>query len=53
MEPTWTGTAYKSAHTEDEALKCLATKQGKYDKKIGNIIDKHGSILHILSIKQV
>jgi len=43
---------YKFAHSQDEALQCLAGKQGRWDKKLNIIIDKHRSIITILSINE-
>ena len=48
MQPDYIGTAIKYAHTRDEAIQCLAGKQGKWDKKLNIVIDKHGSRLDIL-----
>ena len=48
MHPDYIGTAIKYAHTRDEAIQCLAGKQGKWDKKLNIVIDKYGSRLDIL-----
>ena len=48
MPADYIGTAIKYAHTREEAIQCLASKQGKWDKKLNIIIDKHGSILTLI-----
>ena len=48
MPADYIGQATKYAHTRDEAIKCLAGKQGKWDKKLNIVIDKYGSKLTIL-----
>jgi len=52
MQPDYVGSAIKTAHTEEAAIICLA-KGNKYDKKGKTLIDKHGSLLHILGIEQI
>ena len=53
MRPEYVGSATKFAHTEDDALKCLAGKAGKYDKKANLVIDKNNNRLNILEIKKI
>jgi len=48
MRADFIGTAVKYAHTREEAIQCLAGKQGKWDKKRNMVIDKYGSRLTIL-----
>ena len=48
MKPDYVGVAIKHAHTADDAVKFL----GKYEKKLNIVIDKRGSVLTILDIKQ-
>lgn len=44
MKPDFIGSVTKYAHTREAAIKLL----GKYDKGLGIIIDKRGSVLTIL-----
>ena len=44
MKPDFIGSVIKYAHTREAAIKLL----GKYDKGLGIIIDKRGSVLTIL-----
>ncbi len=53
MKPDFIGSAIKYAHTEEDALKCLATKAGRYEKKTNTIIDKQRNKLTILGIKKI
>ena len=52
MADDYQGSAYKYANTEDDALKLLAPKRVKTDSNIRKYLDKHGSILTILSINE-
>ena len=49
MKPDYVGVAIKHAHTADDAVKFL----GKYEKRRNIVIDKRGSVLTILDIKQL
>ena len=49
MKPDFRGSAIKTAHTEDEAVKYL----GKFDKKLNIVIDKRGSVLSNIEIEQI
>ena len=53
MSSDYEGRAVKFAQTPDEALKCLATKGGKVDKKAGIVIDKHSNTLKIIEINEI
>ena len=44
MKPDFIGSVTKYAHTREAAIKIL----GKYDKKLGIIIDKRGSVLTLI-----
>ena len=44
MKPDFIGSVIKYAHTREAAIKLI----GKYDKGLGIIIDKRGSVLTIL-----
>ena len=44
MMPDFEGSVTKYATTRDDAIKLL----GKYDKKLGIIIDKRGSVLSLI-----
>jgi len=49
MQPDFVGSCIKHAHTEKEAVQFL----GKYSAKDKIVIDKRGSVLTILDIKQL
>ena len=49
MQPDFIGSCIKHAHTEKEAVQFL----GKYSAKDKIVIDKRGSVLTILDIKQL
>ena len=49
MKPDYVGSAIKTAHSEDDAVKFL----GKYQKKEKIVIDKRGCVLTIIDIKQI
>ena len=49
MAPEYVGSCIKHAQTADDAVKFL----GKYDKRAKMVIDKRGSVLTILDIKQL
>ena len=49
MPKDYVATCIKHAHTEDDAVKFL----GKYSKKDKIVIDKRGSVLNIIDIKQI
>jgi len=53
MAADYIGSAIKHAHSEDEAFKCLASKQGKWDKRAGTIIDKNRNLIKILDINEI
>ena len=44
MKPDFIGSVTKYAHTREAAIKLL----GKYDKGLGIIIDKRGSVLTLI-----
>ena len=44
MKPDFIGSVIKYAHTREAAIKLL----GKYDKGLGIIIDKRGSVLTLI-----
>ena len=44
MKPDFIGSVTKYAHTREAAIKIL----GKYDKNLGIIIDKRGSVLTLI-----
>jgi len=49
MRPDYIGAALKYAQTPEEAAKLL----GKFDKKLNIIIDKRGSVLSNIEIKEI
>jgi hypothetical protein len=53
MCPEYIGVAIKYAHTETEALDCLAKKGASYSKKLNQAVDSKSNVLTIISINQI
>ena len=49
MKPSYIGSAIKTAHSQEDAVKFL----GKFDKKDRTVIDKRGCLLTIISINEI
>ena len=53
MKPSFVGSAIKYAHSEADALDCLARKNSSYSKKTKTAVDSRGNTLTVLSIEQI
>ena len=53
MKPDYIGVTLKYAHSEADALDCLAKKNASYSKKTKKAIDSKGNTLTVISIEQI
>ena len=53
MRPSYVGRSIKYAHSEADALDCLAKKNASYSKKTNTAIDSKGNTLTVISIEQI